>query len=106
MPRSAQQQQQQQQCGESYATTFTILCGTTMTFLGALPSSARRTASNSSTARSISALTASRETVTSARFFPLICTGSVIVSSTKRSCSTDGQGASATRPPFPSADQH
>ena len=35
---------------KDYATTFTILCGTTMTFLGALPSSARCTASNSSTA--------------------------------------------------------
>ena len=71
-----------------------------MTFLGTLPSSARRTASNSSTARSISALTASRETVTSARFLPLICTGSVMVFSTSRAASTCGQAASATRPPL------
>ena len=37
------------------ATTFTILCGTTMTFFGRLPSSAFCTASSASTAASISA---------------------------------------------------
>ena len=61
-----------------YATTFTILCGTTMTFFGGLPSSARCTASSASTAASISVFAASRATVTSARFLPLTCTGRVI----------------------------
>ena len=42
-------------CG-AQATTFTILCGTTMTFFGRLPSSARCTASSARTAASISAI--------------------------------------------------
>ena len=46
----------------------TILCGTTMTFLGAFPSKARFTPSSASTACSISLFPASRATVTSARF--------------------------------------
>ena len=53
-------------------TTFTILCGTTMTFFGLLPSSAFFTASRARTAASISEFPASRATVTSARFLPLI----------------------------------
>ena len=68
----------------SQATTFTILCGTTMTFFGRLPASARCTASRARTALSMSAFSASRATVTSARFLPLTCTGSVMVSSTSR----------------------
>ena len=40
----------------AHATTFTILCGTTITFFGRLPSSARCTASSASTAASISAV--------------------------------------------------
>src|SRR5262245_16779619 len=43
-----------------YTTTFTIRCGTTITLRGALPSSARCTASSASTAASITALVASR----------------------------------------------
>src|SRR3954465_7206595 len=67
-----------------HATTFTIRCGTTITFLGGFPSSARWIASSASTAASISAFLASRATVTSARFLPLTCTGSVIVVSTSK----------------------
>ena len=51
---------------------------------GALPSSALFTASSVNTAASISAFSASRGTVTSARFLPLIWTGRVMVSSTSR----------------------
>src|SRR5262249_22795670 len=79
-----------------HATTLTILCGTTITFFGGLPSSARFTASRAKTAVSISALAAFRATVTSPRFLPLIWIGSVIVFSTRRSASSCGQGSDAT----------
>ena len=62
-----------------------------MTFFGRFPSSALITASRAKTAASISAFPASRATVTSARFLPLIWTGKVMVFSTSKSGSTCGQ---------------
>ena len=77
-----------------------------MTFFGLLPSSAFITASSARTAASISAFPASRATVTSARFLPLICTGKVMVFSTKSSGSSWGQASAETRVLWPSAAQH
>src|SRR5579871_2643001 len=87
-------------------TTFTILCRTIMTFLGCLPSKAFLTASSARTPASISSFAASRATVTSARFLPLIWTGKVTVSSTSSAGSTSGQAADATGVWWPSTAQH
>src|SRR5262249_53459575 len=92
--------------GPCHATTLTILCGTTITFLGGLPSSARFTASSAKTAVSISVFAAFRATVTSPRFLPLIWTGSVIVFSTRSSPSSAGQASDATSVLGPRAAQH
>src|SRR5205823_11313202 len=88
------------------ATTLTILCGTTMTFFGGLPASARFTQSKAKTALSTSELAAFRAIVTSPRFLPLIWIGSVMLSSSRRDGSTVGHGCDATRVLCPSADQH
>src|SRR4029079_108655 len=73
-----------------HPTTFTILCGTTMTFLTGRPSSARCTVSSLSAAASISPDSAVRAMVSSSRRLPFTCTAMVIISSTSKAGSASG----------------
>ena len=65
-------------------TTFTILCGTTMTFLAGLPSSARMHAVQLQGRSLDLVLGGVRAIVSSSRRLPLTCTAMVIVSSTSK----------------------
>ncbi len=71
MPARAQRSRRRDGSARGQMTTLTILFGTTTTFFGARPSSARTTPSSASTALSISASPADAEMVSSAACLPL-----------------------------------
>ena len=78
-----------------------------MTFFGLLPSSALLQHQGRERQPQYRPFVASRVTVTSARFLPLICTGRVMVFSTRRSgLDLRPVPRSATKVLWPSAAQH
>ncbi len=86
-----------------HTTTLTILFGTTITRLGALPASARTISGSANAAVSATSLGVSLANCKVPRSLPLSCTAMVTVSSTKSASSASGQGELASSDLWPSA---